>query len=347
MTPAQTLTGRTLPNGWRVGAAASRSKTATGGHFSKGYIAHHADGRRGFLKAMDYYAAFEQDNPAPVLEAMTNAYLFEKSICEKCSTHHLRRVVHAIESGTIQVDPKLPFSKVEYLIFELADGDIRGHLDTQDDLDLVFAFRTLHHVATGLEQLHRADIAHQDLKPSNVLVFAQESGAKIGDFGRAWSKEFRAPHDHLRVAGDRNYAPPELLYRSTDADVSKRRYGCDMYHLGSLVVFFFARVHTNALLAKNLAPEHLPFNWGGTYAEILPYVQTAFGKSLAEFADHTPHPFRDDLVQIVTYLCQPDPARRGHPSSGADRAQFSLDRFITKFDLLAYKASGRIFGGSK
>src|SRR5947207_1742238 len=113
MRPAEMLAGRSLPGGWKVVRVADRNKTATGGHFSTGYIAEHADGRRGFLKAMDYTAAFESPNTAQMLEWMANAYLFEKNICEKCSNHHLRRVVHAIASGTHQVDPKQVFSKVE------------------------------------------------------------------------------------------------------------------------------------------------------------------------------------------------------------------------------------------
>jgi serine/threonine protein kinase len=249
------LEGRTLPGNWKVLKFAPRCQHATGGKFSTGYIVENTDGRKGFLKAMDYIAAFQQPNTAEVLEAMTNAYLFEKRICEKCNDHYMKRVVHAIESSSLQADPTQPFSKVEYLIFELADGDIRAHLDAQQNFDIAFALRTLHNVATGLEQLHRAGIAHQDLKPSNVLVFGSGVGSKIGDFGRAWSKDFRAPHDNYPIAGDQGYAPLELLYGEIATEVTRRRYGCDAYHLGSLVVFLFTRVHMNALIGKYLAVE--------------------------------------------------------------------------------------------
>ncbi len=167
---------------------------------------------------------------------MTNAYLFEKKVCEKCRDHSLKRVVHAIESSFVLIDPNNPFTKVEYLIFELAEGgDIRAHLDAQQNFDIAFVLRTLHHVATGLEELHRANIAHQDLKPSNVLVFNNSAGSKIADFGRAWAKDFRSPFDELPVAGQTGYAPPELLYGDVASQVSVRRFGCDAYHLGSLV----------------------------------------------------------------------------------------------------------------
>lgn len=62
-------------------------------------------------------------------------------------------------------NPANSFTKVDYLIFELADGDVRSHLDAMPAFDAAFLLRTLHHVATGLQQLHRAQIAHQDLNP--------------------------------------------------------------------------------------------------------------------------------------------------------------------------------------
>jgi len=35
----------------------------------------------------------------------------------------------------------------------------------------------------GLEQLHRVNVAHQDLKPSNFLLFGQQTGSKVTDLG--------------------------------------------------------------------------------------------------------------------------------------------------------------------
>lgn len=86
-------------------------------------------------------------NPSEVLHGMTSAYVFEKTLCEKCA--HLSRIAHAIDSGSVQINPNDAFSKVEYLIFELADGDIRAHLDLQRTLDTVFLMKVLHHVATA------------------------------------------------------------------------------------------------------------------------------------------------------------------------------------------------------
>jgi serine/threonine protein kinase len=249
----------TLDGGWKVTGLAPRQKNATGGFFSVGYVVTHPDGREAFLKAMDYSSAVQSpQHMALMLHALTESYLFEKNLCLRCRDQNLNRVVHAIDSGTIRLNPSDPLSTVEYLIFRKADGDIRALLDAQTDFDLAFALRALHHVAVGLHQLHGVDVAHQDLKPSNVLVFGSD-GSKVGDLGRAWAKGMPAPHDEVKpCAGDRNYAPPELLYKQVSPDERVRRFGCDMYHLGSLATFIFTRVHMNALLFHHLAPAHRP-----------------------------------------------------------------------------------------
>lgn len=334
--PASQLKGLSVGNGWTVDDAASRKPNATGGHFSKGYIASHKDGRRGFLKAMDYTAALRSPNTADMLLAMTQAYVFERTICAKCD--HLSRVARAIDGGAIQINPADPFSKVEYLIFELANSDVRAHLDMQATLDVVFILRTLHHVATGLEQLHRADIAHQDLKPSNVLVFGTAEGSKICDLGRAWDRNMPTQHDALEIAGDTTYAPLELMYGEISPDHRSRRFGCDMYHLGSLVVFLFARVHNTTLVVDNMDAMHRPRFWGGRYSEVLPFVKAASEVALDRFASHVPDFLHADMRRVVAELCHPDPSRRGHPDNRGAK-QFSLERYISLFDLLTHRAS--------
>ena len=47
---AEQLKGMKLDNGWTVLKEATRKPNATGGHFSKGYVVEHSDGRRGFLR---------------------------------------------------------------------------------------------------------------------------------------------------------------------------------------------------------------------------------------------------------------------------------------------------------
>ena len=334
MGPAEQLAGLDLGNGWKVTERVCRKKNATGGNFSVGYWAVHSSGTRGFLKALDYTWAFQHPDTVAVLQAMTQAYLFEKQLCEKCG--HLSKVVRALHSDAIHLDPNDPTKKVEYLIFERADEDIRSHLDAQQTLDVVFLLRTLHQVATGLKQLHQTDIAHQDLKPSNVLICDGGDTSKICDLGRAWDKHSSASHDSLSVAGDPGYAPVEGMYQFTSGDYRARRFGCDLYHLGSLAIFLFARTHATTVVVDNLAPEHRSGLWGGTYQEVLPYVQVAWELGRKQIEPHFPEAIRDAMCTAITELCEPDIDKRGHPHSRGTN-QFSLERYLSLFDLLTYR----------
>lgn len=342
MSPAEQLAGITLDNGWTITKPVGRKPNSTGGHFSKGYIATHEDGRKGFLKALDYTAALSSPDPASVLQAVTTAYNFERTLCEKCG--RLNRIVRAMESGTVDVNSTDPYSKVQYLIFELADGDVRSHLDTMVGLDTVFLMKTLHGVATGLAQLHSAEIAHQDLKPSNVLVYSGIDTSKICDLGRAWDKNEIGPYDSLKVAGDRTYAPPELLYQAIPSNYKARRFGCDLYHFGSLIVFLFTRTYTNALLFDALAPNQRPAFWKGTYSDLLPSLQAAFAIVLSKFSTYVPDFIREEITTFVADLCNPDPSKRGHKKNRGLNL-YGLERYISRFDYLAHKAKLNLIKG--
>src|SRR5437016_4919145 len=169
-TPAQRLLGKTIDGGWTVVTHLQPKAGATGGYFSEGYIVQSAAGGKAYLKALDYSAAMRSADPARILQGMTEAYNFERDVLSKCRNNKLDRIVTALGDGSITVDPEDPIGVVQYIIFELADGDVRSFLGTAARFDTAWVLRTLHHIATGLQQLHGQDIAHQDLKPSNVLV---------------------------------------------------------------------------------------------------------------------------------------------------------------------------------
>jgi serine/threonine protein kinase len=190
-----------------------------------------------------------------------------------------------------------------------------------------------------LFQLHSASVAHQDLKPSNVLVFEQKL-SKVADLGSASVKDTTSPRDGASFAGDRTYAPPELLYGYQDPEWSRRRQACDLYQLGSMVVFFFCGVSMTAMILKNVPPAHLYQVWGGSYGEVLPEVRDAFGLALKEFETNVPgEQLRSALREIVSQLCDPEPLLRGHPLNRKGPGnQYSLERYVASFNLLAQRA---------
>lgn len=338
LTPAQQLEGKVLDGGWVVGKMVDISPGTTGGHFSSGYLVESRNGRKAFLKALDYSKALRSADPARALQSLTEAFNFERDMLEMCKDRRLDRVVRSITSGKAEVGGAQG-GVVQYLIFELADNDVRKHLDTSARFDLAWALRSLHHMATGLLQLHRIGIAHQDLKPSNVLIFDKTS--KVSDLGSAAHSGF-IPTEDLTIPGDDSYAPPELLYKYCHPEWNVRRFGCDAYLLGSMAVFFFTRMSMTSLIVAEMHEQHKWYNWTGTYKEVLPYVREAFGVALQHISGQVPPQLRGEVVEIIRQLCEPDPDLRGHPR-GRTRGPLTLERYVSKFNVLASKAEGGIF----
>lgn len=195
---------------------------------------------------------------------------------------------------------------------------------------------TLHHVAVALTQLHKQQIAHQDLKPSNVLIF-ESNGTQVCDLGRAICERIEAPHQENIIAGDRGYAPPELLYGYVAPDIIVRRYSCDAYLLGSLASYLFLGVPFTPLLFYHLREEHRPASWTGDFQGVLPYLRDAAGFAFDTFGNEVPEYCRDELKAAIKQLCDPDPALRGHPRTRASVGNsYALERYISLFDRLTH-----------
>ena len=337
LTPARLLVGRTLNNGWTVDTSIVRPPSATGGTFSASYFVSRK-GQRAFLKAMDYTAALGAPDPARALAAMTAAYNFERDLLEKCKVRRLSRIVRVLEAGTLPSTTGDAAGVVQYLIFELAAGDLRFFVKIDTDLEVAWTLRMMHHVVAALRQLHAAGIAHQDVKPSNVLVF-ESRHPKLADLGRASDRYGQSPFDDLECAGDRTYAPPELLYGEISNDWSSRRLACDLYLLGSIIVFFCAGVSMTHLLMARIAKNHHYSNWGGTYREVLPYLAHEFSQLVQEFRSAYVSRFPSQLVDAIGQLCNPDPTLRCHPANLLSESnRYSLERYVSLFDRLAGRA---------
>lgn len=340
--PAARLEGLSLDSGWRIVKRVKDQPGKTGGCFSCSYIVE-KDGRRAFLKALDYSEAEKISRESGIdiptaLQLLTQAYNFERNLLQDCKQRRMDRVVVALEDGSIRVDEGV-FGTVNYLIFEPADGDVRRYLAIAQKVELAWILRCLHHLTTGVYQLHSANVAHQDLKPSNVLVF-DRTVSKVADLGSASVKGAPCPRDRFKFAGDGTYAPPELLYGSIDPEWNRRRQACDLYHVGSMAVFFFCGLGMTAMILKHVPEANRHEVWGGTYTQVLPEVREAFGSALREFEGNVPGTrLRTALREAVSQLCDPDPLLRGHPSNRVGAAnRYSLERYVALFNLLAQRA---------
>jgi serine/threonine protein kinase len=333
---SEQLLHETLDGGWKVVEKVVRPPCATGSTFSTGYIVE-KDGRRGFLKASDFHDAVHSHDVMGELWELSRRYVYERDLCKQCANKYLKNVVTAVAYGEHRLIPADLKGHVSYIIFELAEGDIRKHLDKIAAAELPWRLRALHQVAVGLQQLHSADIAHQDLKPSNVLVFTDKS-TKIADLGRASSRSLPSPFDGLIFPGDHRYAPPEALYRYVLPDWKHRRFGTDLYMLGSLIVFTFTKTTMTAAMLANTHAGHHPKVWGGSFAEVLPHLRQAFDTSVEAIAKQLPPGCGNDILPVIRQLCDPDPHCRGHPQEkSANGNPQSVLRYISFLDVLAVR----------
>ena len=214
------LDGIDLGNGWKVTTKVPKQPGSTGGCFSVSYFVEKAERKsknRAFLKALNFRSLAVAPDFARAVQQHTAAFNFERDTLKLCNEKGLRRVARILEAGEFR--PPNSSLPVCYIIFELADGDVRQQLSKLTAFNLAWTLRTLHHISVGLSQLHTHGIAHQDLKPSNVLFF-DTFGAKIGDLGCADTADqpSQSPRGKLPIAGDPSYAPPELFYNEFSSD---------------------------------------------------------------------------------------------------------------------------------
>lgn len=333
ISPAKKLLGKTLPKGWRVVQSIPKRAYSSGGTFSDGYIVESSEGKRAFMKAVDLASCADEPDPLAAINLLTTTFGFERELLEACKSRRLSRIVTAIDHGQIGATPN---ELVFYLIFELADGDVRGKLGIFRSVESAWNLRVLHHVSIALQQLHSQSIAHQDIKPSNVLLY-NTSGSKVADLGRASRRGAVPLWDDFDVAGDYGYAPPELLYGWLDSDWNRRHLGCDLYLLGSLILSLFTGFGMTTLTLQRLEPSLRPGVWTGSYSDVLPFIVNAQADVTRDFRDFLDAvSCKDQLCRIMTELCHPDPLRRGHPSNQKRTANpLSLERYTTEFDLIA------------
>lgn len=338
---AHNLLNRTLSSGWFVKNKIEKTDNQTGSFFSVCYLVE-KEGETCFLKAFDFSKFLSISDPnrkiVDIMNDMLTAYQYERDLSEHCKNKHVTKVAF-VKVADEELVLGYTISIVPYLIFDLADGDVRKKLDFSQKLDFAWRLKSLHDIAIGLKQLHAVEVTHQDLKPSNVLVFKSKE-SKIGDLGRSICRDIEGPYNRMSFTGDNSYAPPEIMYGYYEKDWKKRVFATDCYLLGSLIVFYFSGISMSALLRK-----HIPHNfswevWNGTLHELEPYLENGFSLALDEFEENIKYyREKEELKKLVQYLCNPFPEKRGHPINVASRwSNFNLERFISRLDYLKRKS---------
>lgn len=346
MKAAENMKGLDLDGGWHIDEMVTNDE-GTGGYSSVSYYVSNKEGKRAFLKVLDFSGALQDRDPTSRLEELTSAYNFERNLLQQCKDKKLRHIVVPVASGTAVVPGGFgALGNVPYLIFEEAKGDIRKIVITWEKFHLAWALRSLHHSAVGLQELHGIKIAHQDIKPSNILVFEKEV-SKITDLGSASQVGTASQSDEKVVAGDVKYIAPEQWYSWGRPNEFLTRYLVDLYRLGSLVFFFFAACSATDALQLKLSVKYGREFVQSDFDSDLPYIQNAFGEVLSDLQitiERTAGDLTSEIINIVKGLCEPDPRHRGDTRvlAALHRPQYDLQPYISYFDRLAKKAEIRM-----
>lgn len=315
--------------------------SGTGGKHSVRYLVSGPRGQQAFLKALDISGILHNSPDwVSAVRQLTSAYEFEREVVRSCND--MSRVVRGLAFGQAQV-PNSHVGPVPYLIFELAEhGDVRQRLDRLGtSVALAWKIEVLHHVALALSQLHAKRIAHGDVKPSNIMVFSNL--CKLGDLGCASIKGQDGPRDRGMFAGDPAYPPLELYYGYRYGDWDEHRLGVDFYLLGSLAVFLILQTSATAAMLEGLPDAFHAQRWGGSFDEVLPYLEASFSKMLDDIRDELADAeISNRLCPIIAELCHPDPRLRGLSKSFKAPSRFSLDRYVSRLGNLLQVAKYRL-----
>ena len=214
-------------------------------------------------------------------EARAQARVDHPSVCQ----------VH--EVGVVEGRP--------YIAMQYIEGKSLGELT--EELPLEAKVRLVRDVARAVHAAHRTGLIHRDLKPGNILLAREESGALhpyVVDFGLALDQDETGLSRTGIISGTPAYISPEQAQGKT---LDRRT---DVYSLG--IVLY-------ELLAGSP-----------------PFVGANLAKVLVDLVEHDPKPLRqaaprtpEDLETIVHRCLEKDPARRYE--SARDLAE-DLDRFL-------------------
>lgn len=336
---AHNLEGRTLQQGWKVVkkiAKDTKDAKEKDSFFSVSYEVE-KDEKKYFLKAFDITGFSEVGKTfMENMQIMSNAFQYEKNLSEYCQHNRVTKVSFVISSGEEDISGyKYPL--VPYLVFNMADGDVRHKLNYSKSLDFSWKLKSLHDIAVGIKQLHGIEVSHQDIKPANILLFKSES--KIGDLGRSMCPALNGPYDHYIYSGDKNFSPPEVWYLYKQEEWHERNYAIDCYLLGSMISFYISGISMSSYLMKNLNIT-TPIALSKSFKNDEPYLLNAFQTALIEIEDSIPiESLKAEIIQLVKYLCHPNPKKRGHPQNiKLKGSNYSLERFVSQLNILQKKA---------
>ena len=171
-----------------------------------------------------------------LLRDQTNcqAALREIKILKKLEHDNVVKLIKVVDSEGLPVQESsledINGASELFLVEELLDSDLHQILQSNGKLREDYVKLFLYQILRGLKYIHSANIAHRDVKPSNILVDSKTLLLSVGDFGR--SRIIDPAYSHSGYLSHRVstlwYKAPELLLNSSlyDGSVDIWAAGC-------------------------------------------------------------------------------------------------------------------------
>ena len=352
--PRSQLVGKTLVSGWTLVEKINSPPGSTGGNFGQGYRAEMGD-KIAFVKAIDFVDALSASDPLSELSKLTAIANFEREVLAYCSESGMSKVLKYFGHEYVSCDGSADLlSRVSCLIMEAGTEDLRGYINVKGAGSCAWNLQVMCDVSQAIFQLHRGLIAHQDIKPSNVISVKGRAGQpevmKVGDLGRVVRRNQAGPFDTQAWPGDRQYCPPERWYGYTPSDWCDARDSADAYMLGSLLIFLFTGATLQTLVKPHIPDSFKPNQWTGRYDDdLLPVLVDAHIKVLNESLLPCLLPeIADGVMDIAKNLTHPDPLKRGDKNSRKETGRpVGIDRVFQKMRMLSLRSAAIERGGRR
>jgi serine/threonine protein kinase len=117
-----------------------------------------------------------------------------------------------------------------YIIMEYMAGGSLDDWVRRHTIEIADAVRMAEDVCLGLEQAHKRNIVHRDIKPGNILLSEDGRVVKVADWGLA-----HLPDADLTLGGQ----PGTLRYMAVEQALGSRKVDgrCDIYSVGAMLFF--------------------------------------------------------------------------------------------------------------
>lgn len=344
--PKSQMLGVKLASGWTLIELLQKPHGLSGGNFGVGYRAT-MGGRNAFVKAVDFVAAMSAPDPMARMGELTSETLFEQEVLEYCTSKGMSKVIRFIGHEYYNCAPPDPLLRVSCLIMEAGDKDLRYLVHTDGLATCAWNMQVMRDISQALAQLHKGNIAHGDIKPSNVIATSvAATEMKVGDLGRVVRSDKPGPFDSMRWTGDSNYWPPEAWYGNIPGALTtgwnNTREAIDAYMLGSLLVYLFTNASMQSLVVKEIQSGFEPGVWRGNYDDnLIAVLIDAHSKVLNKYlAPELDGEMRDAVMAIARDLTHPNPVKRGDKRARRHINDLvGIDRIYQKFESLATRCA--------